>query len=200
MDPDLSKLDARLDELDADGYLLDADSTDANQYYVSGFDAPDPFLTLYDGSVHLLFVRSLEFGRAKRESRGESVERFTDYGYDDRLEAYDRQEAAYRTRAAFLDAYDIDTVAVPPRFPLQTADGLRPFNLRSVPLDSAAGSVEGYAIYTDLTSSEPTDRSVLQDSPAEPISGRPVAEEHRGQHRRESMGDHQNEDRDEPGT
>ena len=82
----------------------------------------------------------------------------------------------------------------------QTADGRRPFNLRSVPLDSAAGSVEGYAIYTDLTSSEPTDRSVLQDSPAEPISGRPVAEEHRGQHRRESMVDHQNEDRDEPDT
>ncbi|QSG05654.1 M24 family metallopeptidase [Halapricum desulfuricans] len=122
---DLSKLDARLDDLDADGYLIDADSTDADQYYLSGFDAPDPFLTLYDGSTHLLFVRSLEFGRAKRESRAESVERFTDYGYDDRLEAYDRREAAHRTRAAFLDAYDVEAVAVPPRFPLQTADGLR---------------------------------------------------------------------------
>ncbi|QSG11094.1 Xaa-Pro aminopeptidase [Halapricum desulfuricans] len=122
---DLSKLDARLDALDADGYLIDADSTDADQYYLSGFDAPDPFLTLYDGSTHLLFVRSLEFGRAKRESRAESVERFTDYGYDDRLEAYDRREAAHRTRAAFFDAYDVETVVVPPRFPLQTADGLR---------------------------------------------------------------------------
>ncbi|MCU4717045.1 Xaa-Pro peptidase family protein [Halapricum hydrolyticum] len=125
MELDLSKLDARLDDLDADGYLVDADSTDADQYYLSGFDAPDPFLTLYDGSTHLLFVRSLEFGRAKRESRAETVERFTDYGYDDRLDEYGRQEAAHRTRAAFLDAYDVDTVAVPPRFPLQTADGLR---------------------------------------------------------------------------
>ncbi|QSG09818.1 M24 family metallopeptidase [Halapricum desulfuricans] len=122
---DLSKLDARLDALDADGYLIDADSTDADQYYLSGFDAPDPFLTLYDGSTHLLFVRSLEFGRAKRESRAASVERFTDYGYDDRLEADGRREAAHRTRAAFLDAYDVEAVAVPPRFPLQTADGLR---------------------------------------------------------------------------
>jgi len=125
MDPDLSRLDETLAALDVDGYLIDADSTDADQYYLSGFDAPDPFLTLYDGSVRLLFVRSLEFGRAKRESRAETVERFTDYGYDDYLEDHDRTEAAHRSRAAFLDAHGIDSVAVPSRFPLSTADGLR---------------------------------------------------------------------------
>ncbi len=125
MEPDLSRLDETLTALDVDGYLIDADSTDADQYYLSGFDAPDPFLTLYDGSVRLLFARSLEFGRAKRQSRAETVERFTDYGYDDYLEDHDRTEAAHRSRAAFLDAYGIDSVAVPSRFPLSTADGLR---------------------------------------------------------------------------
>jgi Xaa-Pro aminopeptidase len=125
MDPDLSALDETLAERGVDGYVIDADSEDADQYYLSGFDAPDPFLTLYDGSVRLLFARSLEFGRAKRESRGETVERFTDYGYDDLLEEYDRSEAANRARANFLDAHGVDSVAVPPRFPLQTADGLR---------------------------------------------------------------------------
>jgi Xaa-Pro aminopeptidase len=125
MDPDLSQLDVTLDELDVDGYLIDADSTDADQYYLSGFDAPDPFLTLYDGSIRLLFARSLEFGRAKRESRAETVERFTDYGYDDYLEEHDRTEAAHQSRAAFLKEHDIGSVAVPSRFPLSTADGLR---------------------------------------------------------------------------
>jgi len=125
MDPDLSALDERLADHDVDGYLIDADSEDADQYYLSGFDAPDPFLTLYDGSVRLLFTRSLEFGRAKRESRGETVERLTDYGYDDLLDSYEPAEAVVRSRAAFLDAYDVESVAVPPRFPLQTADGLR---------------------------------------------------------------------------
>jgi len=47
--PDFSDLDDFLDATDTDGYLIDADSTDSDQYYLSGFDAPDPFVTLYDG-------------------------------------------------------------------------------------------------------------------------------------------------------
>ena len=73
MEPELSALDAYLDDAGVDGYLLDADSETSDQYYLSGFDAPDPFITLYDGETHLLFPRSLEFGRAKRESRAYSI-------------------------------------------------------------------------------------------------------------------------------
>ncbi|WP_459193796.1 M24 family metallopeptidase [Halosimplex sp. J119] len=125
MDPDLSELDAFLDEQGFDGYLVHADSTDSNQYYLSGFDAPDPFVTLYDGEVRLLFHRSLEFGRAKREARAATVERSIDHGYGEYSEEYDRREASYRVLADFLDAYDVDSVAVPPRFPVHVADGLR---------------------------------------------------------------------------
>jgi Xaa-Pro aminopeptidase len=125
MDPDLSRLDTFLDEAGVDGYLLDADSTDSDQYYLSGFDAPDPFVTLYDGSIHLLFARSLEYGRAKKEARAETIERDVDYGYGDLVEKYGPQEARDRVLAAFLDAHGVESVAAPPRFPLRTADGLR---------------------------------------------------------------------------
>ena len=41
MDLDFSALDAFLDETDHDGYLVEADSENSDQYYLSGFDAPD---------------------------------------------------------------------------------------------------------------------------------------------------------------
>ncbi|WP_324662264.1 Xaa-Pro peptidase family protein [Haloarcula sediminis] len=125
MNPDFGRLDAFLDETNTDGYLIDADSTDSDQYYLSGFDAPDPFITLYDGETHLLFPRSLEFGRAKRESRAETVERYVDFDHAELVEEYGSESAVSHVLARFLGSYDVDSVAVPPRFPLRTADGLR---------------------------------------------------------------------------
>ena len=125
MDPDVSELDEYLDGADLDGYLIDADSTDSDQYYLSGFDAPDPFVTLYDGETHLLFPRSLEFGRAKREARADTVRRYVDFDHADLVEEYGSEAAVSHVLARFLDSCDVDSVAVPPRFPLQTADGLR---------------------------------------------------------------------------
>jgi Xaa-Pro aminopeptidase len=125
MEPDLSELDAYLDDAGVDGYLIDADSEASDQYYLSGFDAPDPFITLYDGDTHLLFPRSLEFGRAKRESRADTVERYVDFDHQGKVEEYGPDEAVSHVLADFLAAYDVDSVAVPPRFPLRTADGLR---------------------------------------------------------------------------
>ncbi|MFB6311329.1 MAG: M24 family metallopeptidase [Salinirussus sp.] len=135
MDADLAGLDDHLAERDVDGYLLDADGDDADQYYLSGFHAPDPFLTLYDGGVHLLFARSLEIGRARRESRAESVERATEFGLDELREDYGPHAARHRTIARFLDAHDVSSVAVPPRFPVGTADGLRGQNIGVRPDD-----------------------------------------------------------------
>lgn len=125
MEPDLSALDAYLDEAGVDGYLLDADSEASDQYYLSGFDAPDPFVTLYDGETHLLFPRSLEFGRAKRESRADTVERYVDFDHQSKIEEHGTEDAVSYVLADFLGSYDVDSVAVPPRFPLRTADGLR---------------------------------------------------------------------------
>jgi len=125
MDPDLSRLDAYLDEQGVDGYLVDADSETSDQYYLSGFDAPDPFVTLYDGETHLLFPRSLEYGRAKRESRADSVQRYVDFDHQQKVDEHGSEAAVSYVLADFLASYDVDSVAVPPRFPLKTADGLR---------------------------------------------------------------------------
>ena len=125
MQPDLSKLDATLEERGIDGYLIDADSSESDQLYLSGYDAPDPFTTLYvDGEVHLL-VSGLEYGRAKNQSRGDTVSRTADYGLYDLLEEYEPAEASSRVRAAFLEDHGVESVLCPRRFPLGVADGLR---------------------------------------------------------------------------
>lgn len=125
MEPDLSKLDEHLDESGTDGYLVHAASTDSDQYYLSGFNAPDPYVTLYDGGVHLFFFRGLEYGRAKREARAASVRRGSDFDYDALRDEYGNSEARGRVLARFLDEHDVESVSTPPRFPLRTAEELR---------------------------------------------------------------------------
>jgi len=115
-----TRLDARLADIDTDGYLLDADQDDANQLYLSGFTGPDPFLTLYaDGDVHLL-VSGLEYGRARSESAADTVERHADYDYE-----YGGREARFDMYAAFVRDKGVESVSMPPRAPVGTADALR---------------------------------------------------------------------------
>ena len=124
MDPDFSALDAALDGA-VDGYLVDADGTDSNQRYLSGFDAPDPFVTLYTPEELSLLVSSLEFGRARSESRADDVARLADYDYRARVAEHGPREGRARTIAAFLADRGVDSVAAPWRFPLGEADELR---------------------------------------------------------------------------
>ena len=85
MTHDRSALDAALEEAGVDGYLVDAASDDSDQFSLSGFDAPDPFLTLYDGNdVRLLFARSLEYARAVEESDATTVQRYVDFDHGER--------------------------------------------------------------------------------------------------------------------
>ena len=113
-------LDDALSNADADGYLLDASQDDANQLYLSGFTGPDPFLTLYaDGRVHLL-VSGLEYGRARSESDADVVERHADYDY-----GHGDRDARYDMYAEFVRTNGAESVLVPPRGPVGTADALR---------------------------------------------------------------------------
>ncbi len=114
------RLDAILSEIDADGYLLDASQDDADQLYLSGFSGPDPFLTLYaEGRVHLL-VSGLEYGRARTEADADTVERHADYGYE-----YGGRGERNDMYAAFIRDKGVDSVLMPPRGPVGTADALR---------------------------------------------------------------------------
>ncbi len=136
MEQDLSALDSALDTMDVDGFLIDADSTDSDQLYLSGFDAPDPFVTLYADGIHLL-VSSLEYGRAQKEGNAESVSRMSDYDYFSKIAEYGSEEAEYRVLAEFLDDKGVESVAVPSRFPVGIADGLRERDITVRPDETA---------------------------------------------------------------
>jgi Xaa-Pro aminopeptidase len=115
-----TRLDETLAALDTDGYLLDASQEDANQLYLSGFTGPDPFLTLYaDGEVHAL-VSGLEYGRAKAEADADTVERHADYDYE-----YGGREERYDMYAAFVRDKGVESVSMPLRGPVGTADAMR---------------------------------------------------------------------------
>ena len=125
MDPDLSPLDDYLDEAGRDGYLVDADSSDSTQRYLSEFDAPDPFVTLYTPETTALLVSALEYGRANRQSRADEVSRLADYDYRSLAGEHGPKAAKARVVAAWLDDRGVDDVATPDRFPLGPADRLR---------------------------------------------------------------------------
>ncbi|MEF8789906.1 MAG: Xaa-Pro peptidase family protein [Haloarculaceae archaeon] len=132
MEPDLSRLDALLDEFGVDGYLVLADSEEADQRYLSGFDAPDDFLTLYDGAVHLL-VSGLEYGRARKEARAATVERTADFDANAKLREHGETEGTHRLHAEFLASHGVESVATPSAFPLGAADGLRERGVEVIP-------------------------------------------------------------------
>ncbi|WP_137287306.1 M24 family metallopeptidase [Halorussus salinisoli] len=125
MYPDLSPLSDALADADVDGYLLDADSGESDQLYLSGFDAPDEFVTLYTPDGTFLLVSGLEYGRATEESRADEVARLSDYGFQEKVGEHGQTEGRNRTCAAFLADRAVESVAAPERFPLGTADGLR---------------------------------------------------------------------------
>ncbi|MDQ2049193.1 Xaa-Pro peptidase family protein [Natronolimnohabitans sp. A-GB9] len=125
LDVDLTPLRESLEAAGVDGYCIDDDASDADQRYVSGFTAPDPYQTLvtHDG-VHLL-VSGLEYGRAKKEASADSVTRRSDYEYRELVAEHGPYEAKCRVLAAFLADHDVESIAVPRTFPTGTADGLR---------------------------------------------------------------------------
>ncbi|UPM42907.1 M24 family metallopeptidase [Halocatena salina] len=147
MQPDTSDLDGFLADRNDDGYLIDADGEIPDQRYLSGFDAPDPFVTVYADGVHLL-VSSLEYGRAKRESNAETVSRYSDFDYRTKREQYEQTEAKTRVIAEFLEQQGVTSVSVPERFPLSSADGLRDLGV-SVAVDTESVITQLRAVKTD---------------------------------------------------
>lgn len=121
---DFSSLDAVLADTPADGYLFDAKGA-SDQYYLSRFDAPDPFVALYTPEDLVLLVSGLEYGRATATSRADHVARYSDFDYRSLVEEYGEADARARMIAQLLAEHDVDSVLVPERFPIATGDGLR---------------------------------------------------------------------------
>ena len=145
MEPDLSPLDDFLTGAGTDGYLFDASSDDSDHRYVSGFDAPDPFITLYTPEGTHILTKGLEYGRAVEESRADTVSHHAEYDSDASYGGYEAHVAAV---AAFLSDHGVESVSVPKRFPAATADGLREHDIQ-VQADTD-GAVEAIrAVKTD---------------------------------------------------
>lgn len=119
------RLDAFLAEQDADGYLFDTDGSDADQYYLSGFTAPDPFVAVYHDGGLTLFVSGLEYGRAQKDAADAEVLRHSDYGYRSLQEQLGQAGGKAEAIRRLLVDRGIESVLVPERFPLETADELR---------------------------------------------------------------------------
>ncbi|GAB7095526.1 Xaa-Pro peptidase family protein [Halolamina litorea] len=147
MDIDTSALDAYLDEQGLDGYAVYAAGDDSTQRYLSGFDAPDPFFTVYTPEETALLASGLEYGRASKEARG-VVDRTSDYDYQSLREEYEPGTARAKLQAAFLDAHGVDSVAVPESFPVGAADGLREEGI-ALAVDSAGVVDDIRAVKTD---------------------------------------------------
>jgi Xaa-Pro aminopeptidase len=125
MDPDLSRLDEFLDERGDDGYAFYDDASNANLYYVTGFTAPDPFLAVYTPERTGILASSLEYGRAKSESRADVVKRFSDYDFHDKRSEYGPERATDLMHAEFFEDLGCASLAVDGDFPVTVADALR---------------------------------------------------------------------------
>lgn len=133
MEPDLSPLSAYLEAEGLDGYLLDAGADLSNQYYLSGFDAPDPFITLYRPGEIALLTSTMEYSRARTESNADVVRRHGDYDFAEKRERHGDETARAMVVDEFLAEFEVEAVGTDRRFPLFTADTLRDGGRRVVP-------------------------------------------------------------------
>ena len=129
MTPVYSRLTSYLEGMDADGYLIDADGEDSNQHYLSGYHAPDNFVTLYAGGSVSLLVSGLEYDRAKTDSNAKEVSKLSEFGFWEKAEEVDPRKAGRLVTVDFLVDSGIESVAVPDAFPTGTADVLREFGI-----------------------------------------------------------------------
>ncbi|MGB9965431.1 M24 family metallopeptidase [Halobacterium hubeiense] len=125
MAPDFARLDEFLDERGLDGYAFHDDAANSDLYYVTGFAAPDPYFAVYTPEETAVLVSSLEYGRAKREGRADTVKRHADYDFREKHAEHGEREAQALMAAEFLADVGCESVAVQAQFPVGTADALR---------------------------------------------------------------------------
>ena len=160
MAPRYPTLDTHLEETGTDGYLIDADGEDSNQYYLSGYHAPDNFVTVYaDGEVRLL-TSTLEYTRANTDSDGDAVHRLSEFDYGDLVDEHGKARARPYATVAFLEASGVGSVSVPVSFPTGTADLLREQGIEVHPdYDDVVGATRGVKTEAEVEHIRETQRA-----------------------------------------
>ncbi len=131
-------LDRKITELQLDGYVLyAASSQDANLYYLTDFLAEDPFLFLRTGGQSLLVVSSMERARAIRSSTAVQVRSREEFQRDSHELEGDR--ATVDLFVSVLKECHIKHLGVDAAFPIILADALRSDGYELHPI---SGSIE----------------------------------------------------------
>jgi len=125
MDPDFGALDEYLASEGVDGYAFFDDESNSDLYYTTGFGAPDPFFAVYTPEETAVLVSSLEYGRATKESRADTVKRRSEYDPREKRAEYGEERVQQKVVAEFLADVGVDSVATQFGFPTGLADGLR---------------------------------------------------------------------------
>lgn len=102
-------------------YVLVGSGENPNQYYVTGYHAPDAFIAVYHDGELTVLTSSLEYTRAKDDSTADRVIRYAEYGYREHVERTDRDRAKALVLTEYLAENEIETVWVNAEFPLGVA-------------------------------------------------------------------------------
>ncbi|MEA2645351.1 MAG: Xaa-Pro aminopeptidase [Chloroflexota bacterium] len=109
----------------SEGILLFGDgATQPSLHWRTGFLAPDPAVYVEVDGRGTLLVSSMEFGRARKEARTESVRSYDDFNFA-LLNREGGEGHAYSAMiATLLEELGIERVRVDPSFPVSLARGL----------------------------------------------------------------------------
>ncbi|WP_276256731.1 M24 family metallopeptidase [Halomontanus rarus] len=160
MAPAYPQLTTYLNEAGTDGYLINADGEDSNQYYLSGFRAMGNFVTLYvNGEVRLL-VPDMAYARANTEGDGDSVRRFSEFDYGSKVLEHGPARAGPIVTTEFLAENGIDSVSVPASFPNGAADVLRAHGVNVVTdYDDTVGDIRALKTEEEIEHIRETQRA-----------------------------------------
>ena len=109
----------------ADGYKF------PDVYHLTRFLTPDPIVALEQDGDIVILTRSLEEGRARKESRATQVLNMDEFGLAElTMKGFQDDDLTARILKRFLDSRGITTVSVPPYFFVGLADRLRAMGIR----------------------------------------------------------------------
>lgn len=127
----MEQLDNKLDSEGLKGFLMRDDSSNSDMYYLTGFEASDPYIFLRTNSKSIIVVPQLEYSRAKEEAEVDEILSTAEFGEG---EARDNREKQLEIMKGLLDRNNVDRVGVPEEFSLGFARDLKSDEIELKPL------------------------------------------------------------------
>lgn len=131
--PRESSLDNFLQSKDFDAFMMQDTSANSDMYYLTGFEASDPFTYLRKNGESIVLVPPLELSRAKDEAEVDQVVSTSKYADGDPREDEEKQ---INTLIAFLEDFNAGKIAVPQDFELGLAEDLRDREISLKPVEN----------------------------------------------------------------